>query len=371
MKRAQQILDTVDLTDSQQVRLSRAARYFSAFLEGRPKPWPDDAELVHEWVCAYLVDHHVPSTIILVHFLRLIMDNCRPNPVRVWQTRTGKTPLKDFLPPLKPPPIERVGFVSGLGARFHEFIAYRKRLNRASVNLEYTLRRFDRFVHQHGVNSISGVQVALLEAYRGSLMTLGIHGQYSHLRAVHQFMRYMCRNGETDINGDGIVAVRTGVLRPKMAYIYTLKQIADLLQAVKAPADWNAFTAFTMLHLIYAAGLRLSEPIKLRLRDVNLAHGVIFIERTKFGKSRRIPVGKRALHYLREYARARRLQFGNPTAEERFFVNRLGRAMNPPSVYKEFRRGRRRAGLLNMRGHRPPRVHDLRHYPEQRTMPRV
>jgi site-specific recombinase XerD len=146
-----------------------------------------------------------------------------------------------------------------------------------------------------------------------------------------------------------------------MAFIYALKQIVDLLQAVRAPGDWNSFTVFTMLHLIYAAGLRLHEPIKLRTKDVNLVSGTLLIERTKFGKSRRIPIGKRALQYLREYASARRQQFGTVTKEDRFFVNRLGLPMNQSSVHIEFRRGRREAGLLNIRSLRPPRIHDLRH----------
>jgi integrase len=171
----------------------------------------------------------------------------------------------------------------------------------------------------------------------------------------------MHRNGETEVTGESVVALPMGTLRPKMAYIYTLKQIGELLRAVKATGDWNALTVFTMLHLMYAAGLRLHEPIKLRIQDVNLKSRTIFIERSKFGKSRRIPIGKRALQYLRAYAEARRQRFGTPKRDERFFVNRLELPMNPPSVYKEFRRGRRQAGLLNVQASRPPRIHDLRH----------
>lgn len=362
MARAHRVVDTIPLSESQRVRLFRAARSFETFLHTRALPWPDDADLVHEWVCAYLVDHNVETTIMVLSFLRLILDHNHPNPVRDWEARHAGIPLKFLLPPLKPtprPPEAR--FLSALTPQLEAFVAYRKRLNRAAYDIDRTLRRFDRFLHSNQIDCIPKVDVPLLQAYRASLATMGLSNRVAHLRAVHQFMRFLCRKGETDVTGDGVVTVPLGKLRPRMAYIYTLKQIVDLLQAVRAPDDWNAHTVFTMLHLIYAAGLRLHEPIKLRIRDVNLVSGTIFIERTKFGKSRHIPIGKRALQYLRQYATARRKQFGTPSKDDRFFVNRYGSPMNPPSVYTEFRRARREAGLLKVRALRPPRVHDLRH----------
>ena len=48
----------------------------------------------------------------------------------------------------------------------------------------------------------------------------------------------------------------------------------------------------TMLLLLYLAGLRLGEVLSLRLEDVNLAIGVIRVQRGKFGKSRLVPLAR-------------------------------------------------------------------------------
>jgi integrase/recombinase XerD len=359
-QRARQFLLSCTLSEHQRIRLRRAANIFQAFLEAQPTPWPDDAELLHRWVCAYLVDHAIPTTIAMLHYLGLVLDGCDPHPIHVWRTRLGSAPMNAALVAFKPPPVApEARFLSGLADHFEAFLAYRTRLNRASCLLARDLRRFDRYLNGRQVHAIAAVDIPVLRDYRATLQALALDTQSGCLRAVHQFLRFMGRNGHTDVTGDGIITMRTGTLRPKIAYIYTLKELATLLLAVKDPGDWNAVTVFTMLHLNYAAGLRISEPIRLRIQDVDLTAGILWIEKSKFGKSRRIPVGDRALHYLRQYAAARRRRFGPVSPEQPFFVNRQGSRMTICSVHLEFYRARRDTGLLTKVP--PPRVHDLRH----------
>jgi integrase/recombinase XerD len=60
----------------------------------------------------------------------------------------------------------------------------------------------------------------------------------------------------------------------------------------------------TMLGLIAATGLRLSEALDLRLADV-LPEGVLQIRRTKFGKSRLVPLHPTTLTALEQCPRRR------------------------------------------------------------------
>ena len=56
-----------------------------------------------------------------------------------------------------------------------------------------------------------------------------------------------------------------------------------------------------LLLLLYGAGLRVSEALQLKAGDVDLRQGVLTIQRTKFFKSRLVPVGPDLLRMLRGY----------------------------------------------------------------------
>ena len=76
-----------------------------------------------------------------------------------------------------------------------------------------------------------------------------------------------------------------------------------------------------MMELMYAAGLRVSELVELKLADVNLDAGLVACH-GKGSKERRVPIGKSATHWLQQYAGVR-ARFGkghNP----HLFLNSLG-----------------------------------------------
>ena len=60
----------------------------------------------------------------------------------------------------------------------------------------------------------------------------------------------------------------------------------------------------TMLEVLYATGLRVSELLNLRLRDIDLDHGVLDCL-GKGSKQRRVPLGRAAIDYLSAYCQPR------------------------------------------------------------------
>jgi integrase len=107
--------------------------------------------------------------------------------------------------------------------------------------------------------------------------------------------------------------------------------------------------------------LRISEALKLNAAHVDLKHGVLRIEKTKFKKSRLVPLHPTATRALRRYAQAR---YGQQAAwdESPFFVNPRGNRLTYCAVRWAFGHLRDMLGWKNGNGHWPrPRVHDLRH----------
>jgi integrase/recombinase XerD len=93
----------------------------------------------------------------------------------------------------------------------------------------------------------------------------------------------------------------------KLPDYLTVDEIDRLMVAPDRRTPRGARDA-AMLELLYATGLRVSELVKMRLRDVNFDAGYLIT----FGKGRKerlVPVGEAALASVRAYVeeRARRL----------------------------------------------------------------
>jgi integrase/recombinase XerD len=112
----------------------------------------------------------------------------------------------------------------------------------------------------------------------------------------------------------------------------------------------------TMLGLIAATGLRISEALDLRLSDV-LPDGVLQVRRTKFGKSRLLPLHPTVVTALASYLKARRRR---TVTDDHVFLSAKNQRIHTVMAEYTFRRMRRLAGIAPART-RLPRIHDLRH----------
>lgn len=148
-------------------------------------------------------------------------------------------------------------------------------------------------------------------------------------------------------------------------YIYSEPDMRALLEAVDArhEEDWlvRPTTVRTLLLLLYATGLRISEALALTNADVDLAEAILTIRETKFYKSRLVPIGTDLVGVL---ARYRDHQDKKPARrpDASFLADCHSRRILRQTAELIFKRVREQAGL-----ERPtcrtfrPRLHDFRH----------
>jgi integrase len=113
-----------------------------------------------------------------------------------------------------------------------------------------------------------------------------------------------------------------------------------------------------LFRILYGCGLRLSEALNLRVRDVDLHTGVLTIVNGKFNKDRLVPLSPELLDRCRAYAERVHV-FSGPTAY--FFPAPGGRAITKGNVYRNFRRFLWKARISHGGWGKGPRVHDFRH----------
>ncbi len=149
-------------------------------------------------------------------------------------------------------------------------------------------------------------------------------------------------------------------VRP-LPYIYSPDEIARILRAaaeLKRPGfALRARVYSTLFGLIAACGLRISEAIELRVKDLR-ADGVLHVRWSKNGKSRFVPIHPTTAAALRRYIDAR---CRVAAADDHLFLSAANRRLTPGSVRHTFRGVLRTAGIRRASQARQPRIHDLRH----------
>ena len=144
-------------------------------------------------------------------------------------------------------------------------------------------------------------------------------------------------------------------------------QLAGLLQSFKdlppaAARGLRPWTLRTLIGLLAASGLRISEAIQLQRDDIDWSTGTLTIRHTKFGKSRLVVLHRSTLRVLAAYAERRKRFFARSPhrPHENFLLSNHGTPLFATAVRKTWRARCRATGLLKTDG-RPPRLHDLRH----------
>jgi integrase/recombinase XerD len=111
----------------------------------------------------------------------------------------------------------------------------------------------------------------------------------------------------------------------------------------------------TMLEVLYATGLRVSELINLRQGQINLNQGVLRV-RGKGDRERLIPLGEEAQRWLREFVSGPRVEILLERQTEYLFPTRRGDRMTRQAFWHIIKRYAKKADIL---GKLSP--HTLRH----------
>ena len=117
-------------------------------------------------------------------------------------------------------------------------------------------------------------------------------------------------------------------------------------------------------------GLRLGEALNLQCQDIDWAEGILTIRRTKFGKSRLVPLHASTVKVLAAFMKRRDRFFAECSTRtgSHFFVTKFGTPLRDDYVYRVFWALSRQIGIRVPGSNRGPRLHDFRHYPAIETL---
>jgi integrase/recombinase XerD len=199
------------------------------------------------------------------------------------------------------------------------------------------------FLKEHRIRDIALADTAAILKYVIAMRKTGrgARTRARHLVTLRSFFRYLHRAGVLDTNPARLIDLPKSGL--KLPEVLDVDQVARLLEAPDTQTPLGLRDA-AMLELIYAAGLRVSELIELKVAAVNLEAGFVRVL-GKGGKERIVPIGRRAIQGIQAYiAGGRPLQLKQATSHY-LFVARAGRPMTRQAFWKLLRRYALAAGI--------------------------
>ena len=191
--------------------------------------------------------------------------------------------------------------------------------------------------------------------YLSARLARGLQGRstarcLSCLRALY---RYLLR--EQHLSEDPTLKVASPKLGRPLPQSLTESQVEKLLAA----PDLSTLIGRrdrTMLELLYACGLRVSELTALRLHEANLRQGVVRII-GKGNKERLIPMGEEAIDWLQGYLQDTRPALLNKNlAQDVVFPSNRGGAMTRQAFWYRLKKHAQTAGITTKLS-----PHTLRH----------
>jgi integrase/recombinase XerD len=147
-------------------------------------------------------------------------------------------------------------------------------------------------------------------------------------------------------------------------HIYTEAELQRLLQATAhlPLSKLQPHTRQALMLILYGAGLRISEALRLVMSDVDLVNRLLNIRLSKFYKERLVPVGSDLTFVPRNYTSTRRYLGHSQDNSAPFFVTDTGQPISIQLAEQGFRRLCKLAQVERQDGGRyQPRLHDLRH----------
>jgi len=123
-----------------------------------------------------------------------------------------------------------------------------------------------------------------------------------HLVSIRNFYKYLRKKNK--VTEAPILYFELPEIKRNLPEILSIEQVEMLIDTTDIETNKGKRDK-AILELLYAAGLKATELIKLKLRDVDLSRGYVSIKGKK-NKERLIPIGSFAVSSIREYLASRK-----------------------------------------------------------------
>jgi len=216
--------------------------------------------------------------------------------------------------------------------RFSEWAASMNYSPETLKKRDVSIRRFIVWCDERGLSKPQDVTRQVLERYRQHLFhyrkpsgaPLSFTTQHSMLAPLKAFFKWLSKDNHIFFNPASEFDLPKIPKRlPK--YVLTKEEINDMLNQTKIYGDLGIRDG-AIIDTFYSTGARRMELVNLEIHDVDFERGTVVISEGKWKKDRTIPIGDRALAWMRKYMEEVRPQLVQGEDNGHIFLTEEGKS---------------------------------------------
>jgi integrase/recombinase XerD len=236
----------------------------------------------------------------------------------------------------------------------HDYLVWMRVHNYALTTIacrERYLGYFICFASHRGIDAVEEVTFEMLRDYQHQLFShrkrdglpLSFGTQAQRLVPVAQFFSWLRRSGRITSNP----AADLTMPRPDRRLPEATLSASEMAAVLSAPDVSRplGLRDRAVLEVFYSCALRRAELIDLGVRDVDYDRGTVFVRCGKGSKDRYVPIGERALFWLRLYVELARPGFVTDRYPEHLFLSSVGTPLCPDWLSRKVRKYLALAGV--------------------------
>ena len=163
------------------------------------------------------------------------------------------------------------------------------------------------------------------------------------ISAIKKFYLWMDR--EKYISSNPSSRIKGLKFSQKLAFVLTENQLSNLFSIPNTETS-NGVRDRTILELMYASGLRVSELVGLKYTDCLLSEKAVLVS-GKGRKERIVPFGEETLFWIEQYLSSSRLKLLKNKSSDFFFIGKGGGKLSRQFIWKLVRKLGAQIGLEN------------------------
>ncbi|HPG11044.1 MAG TPA: tyrosine-type recombinase/integrase [Chitinophagaceae bacterium] len=217
---------------------------------------------------------------------------------------------------------------------FFDYLKFEKRYSSHTLTAYRSdLEGFMDFVQREfGEVQLSEISHSIVRTWLAVLRDEGLDTKSIRrkLSSLKSFFKHMLRMGVLETSP--MAQVITPKAGKKLPVFMKEEDTAQVSETVTSSSDdWKSLNMQMLINIFYATGMRLSELVNLKEKQIDFSRGHIRVL-GKGNKERIIPVSQDVLQQIRRYKDLKRKEFGSGSVEY-FLVTEKGRKLYPKYAY--------------------------------------
>jgi integrase len=256
--------------------------------------------------------------------------------------------------------IKEIEFLSRLNPVIKDFLREKR-----AMGLEYNLqakilKRFDTFAKNYNFEN-NTLPKEIVDKWIAKNPNETHQNQRLRILTIRQLGLYMKRQGYEAYMPS--LDVLGGTKTNFVPYIFSKE---ELLRFFKKADSMHYEKQSPIKHLVipllfkilYGCGLRISEALNLKIKDVDIENGVLIILHAKFNHQRLVPMSNSLTKICKTYLNT----VHKTSSDDDIFLPSPNKCVYAKSlIYREFRKLLWQAGISHGGKGNGPRIHDFRH----------